>query len=377
MDANPLISSGSTAPANTELLGKKPCPPDGEWMAGGLESVPLCPVCNSARREKLHTDLQDRVFFCAPGKWQLYRCLDCGAGFLDPRPNPETIGEAYRVYYTHEKTGGKAERPSNFRKRFRLKMRNGYLNAAFGQKFAVASPLAGIFCSATKKRETARWARHLRLPDREPRLLDVGCGNGAFLAEIRAGGWEVYGVEPDAKAVAACRKAGLVVKQGMLSPDSFPEDFFAAITLSHVIEHLHDPVGTLRLCHKFLRPGGTLWIATPNLQAFGHTRFGRDWMALDAPRHLVLFTPATLKTALKKAGFATCSDPLPTEGAKFLFRASDAVANGRDPFNSPGHSFWDKWRLKREARQADRQVKSRPELTEELVMMTTKQQGHE
>jgi 2-polyprenyl-3-methyl-5-hydroxy-6-metoxy-1,4-benzoquinol methylase len=350
---------------------------DGEWLIGNLEALPLCPVCGGARREKLHADLQDRIFFCAPGKWQLHSCLDCGAGFLDPRPNLKTIGEAYRVYYTHEKAVGTAEIPVNFRKRFRVMMRNGYLNAVFGQKFTLASSLGRFFNSAAKKRDAARWVRHLHFPEREPRLLDVGCGNGAFLAEMRAGGWDVYGVEPDPNAVAACQKAGLMVKQGMLLPDSFPKDFFAAITLNHVIEHLHDPIATLRLCHKFLRPGGTLWIATPNLQALGHTRFGRNWFALDPPRHLVLFTPMALKTAFKSAGFATSSDPLPTEGAKWLFRASDAVAKGRDPLNSPGHSFWDKWRLKREAREADRQVKSNPELTEELVMMTTKQQGHE
>ena len=347
-------------------------PPSGAWPLDGLESVPLCPVCGSQRRSKLYEGLQDRTFFCAPGKWTLQRCLDCSSAFLDPRPNLATISEAYRVYYTHSRVSSEPKVPTGLRRRFRLALRNGYLNARYGHHFAPSSALGPVLYSSSRRRDADRWVRNLNFPKVQPRLLDLGCGNGQFLVEMRAGGWEVYGLDPDARAVEACQKVGLRVQLGMLAEGSFSPGYFAAITLNHVVEHLHDPVTTLQLCHKFLRPGGTIWIATPNLQALGHMRFGRDWRGLEPPRHLVLFTPPSLKTTLKNACFITCSDPLPTNSAKWMFRASDAIANGCDPLKSPGYSFWDKWRLKREAQQADCQVKSCPELAEELVMMATK-----
>ena len=189
---------------------------------------------------------------------------------------------------------------------------------------------------------------------------------------MRAGGWEVHGLDPDARAVEACRKAGLRVQLGMLAEGSFSPGFFAAITLNHVIEHLHDPLATLRLCFKFLQAGGVLWIATPNLNALGHAKFGCNWFALDPPRHLILFTPASLRAALEQAGFEVAPRLLPDGGAKWHFRVSAAVAKGRDPLNAPGHSFFQKWRLKREARCADRQAAVRPELAEELVLLANK-----
>lgn len=350
-------------------------PPSSAWPPDGLESVARCPVCGSHQREPLHENLQDRVFFCAPGKWTLQRCLSCGSGFLDPRPNLATISEAYRDYYTHGQVPSEPMVPRGLRRKFRLALRNGYLNDRFGCHFAPASALGPVFYShysAARRHEADRWVRNLYFPKGPPRLLDLGCGNGHFLVEMRACGWEVYGSEPDVRAVEACRKVGLQVQLGMLAEDTFSPGFFAAITLNHVIEHLHDPLATLRLCFKFLQPGGTLWIATPNLKALGHTRFGRNWFALDPPRHLILFTPASLRGALEQAGLEVAPRLLRGGGAKWHFRVSEALAKGRDPLNAPGHSFFQKWRLKREARRADRQTAIQPELTEEIVMLATK-----
>src|SRR5262249_59216085 len=109
--------------------------------------------------------------------------------------------------------------------------------------------------------------------------------------------------------VAIARAAGLDVEEGVIEEAPGVDGRYDAITLSHVIEHVHDPVGTLRACHRALRPGGTVWVLTPNLEAAGRRRFGRDWFPLEPPRHLTIFTAASLGLALERAGFEPQPDP--------------------------------------------------------------------
>src|SRR5690349_11892335 len=84
------------------------------WPEDGLEQLGHCPVCGSSARELVHCGLRDRVSFSAPGQWNLFRCAVCGSGYLDPRPNAETIGLAYANYYTHTNATA-VERPPRSR----------------------------------------------------------------------------------------------------------------------------------------------------------------------------------------------------------------------------------------------------------------------
>jgi 2-polyprenyl-3-methyl-5-hydroxy-6-metoxy-1,4-benzoquinol methylase len=136
------------------------------------------------------------------------------------------------------------------------------------------------------------------------RLLDVGCGDGRRFSALEAQGWRVEGQEIDPSAVAAARAAGRTVHAGPLA--SLPSEAgpFDAVTLNHVIEHVHDPVGLLRDCRRLLRPGGTLVAITPNAASAGHARFGPAWRGLEPPRHLVVFAPPALGRVARDAGFA-------------------------------------------------------------------------
>jgi len=95
------------------------------WPISELESVDFCPLCKSADRKVLYKGLTDRVFFCAPGEWDLYRCGRCGTGYLDPRPTVASIGLAYKSYYTHEPEGGAPEFDGKARS-LKASLRNGY-----------------------------------------------------------------------------------------------------------------------------------------------------------------------------------------------------------------------------------------------------------
>lgn len=293
------------------MIAERTTPTAGEWPAEDLEEVLRCPVCASPYRTTLYTDLRDRLFGC-PGRWTLRRCDSCGSVYLDPRPTPDSIGRAYEHYYTHQITEREDVSRLGFLRRIRRSLANGYLNRRFGADYRPASRLGGLAFAFVPGMRHALDAlgRHLPHPWPGARLLDIGCGNGDFLDLARRSGWRVTGVELDPAATKLARDRGLEVFQGTI--DALPRGAgtFDVITLSHVIEHVHDPVGLLARCRELLRSGGWLWIDTPNLESFGYGRFGAHWRGLEPPRHLVLFTKRSLLRALHEAGF-THVRPMP------------------------------------------------------------------
>jgi SAM-dependent methyltransferase len=301
-----------------------------DWPQGGLESVARCPICAHDHREVLYQGLVDRVWFCAGGGWTLHRCLACSSVFLDPRPDRTTIRQAYAQYYTHDR----AQPPRLLRAAAaREALRNGYLNARYGYEFFPASRLGPVIARLFPKRRfyADRAVRNLEGPrGKRRRLLDVGCGQGTFLLEMREAGWDVHGLEPDAGAAAVAAAAGLRVVTAPIEEASLEPGSFDAVTMNHVIEHLHDPMEALRRCHQALRPGGTLWIATPNLDARGHAMFCADWIGLDPPRHLVLFTRDSLTRAVEQAGFSRRAFAVDYT-AEYVFPRSAAVAARENP----------------------------------------------
>jgi SAM-dependent methyltransferase len=307
-----------------------PAPEAPDWPQEELESVPRCPVCADKRRTLLYEGLVDGLWFCAGGGWTLHRCLACSSAFLDPRPNRTTIGRAYAEYYTHDK----AQPPGQLRAAApRAALRNGYLNARYGYELSPASRLGPIIARLFPKRRfyADRAVRNLEGPRGGPRrLLDVGCGEGTFLVEMREAGWEVHGLEPDAEAAAVAAAAGVPVVSAPIEEASLEPGSFDAVTMNHVIEHLHDPVEALRRCHRVLRPGGMLWIATPNLDARGHAVFGADWIGLDPPRHLVLFTRDSLTQAVEDSGFTRDAFAVDYT-AEYVFPRSATVAARENP----------------------------------------------
>ena len=154
------------------------------------------------------------------------------------------------------------------------------------------------------------------------KLLEIGCGSGWQLEFLRQLGWTVEGLDLDATAVKVASARGLRVHLGSLNEQNFPENSFDAVVSSHVIEHVHDPVGLLKECRRILRPDGKLVIITPNVASWGHTWFRSNWLALDPPRHLHLFNATSLRRAAKDAGLTVSSLTTTVREADGLFRAS-------------------------------------------------------
>ena len=306
-----------------------------DWPADGIERVAGCPVCGSVRRDPLFTGLRDRIFHCAPGAWDMHACGDCGSGYLDPRPTPDSIHLAYRDYHTHHVPVRKPTGELRGVRRLKRVLANGYKNWRFGTDLKPSSRL-GVLTAMLLPGQRAtldREYRHLPRAVEGGRVLDVGFGDGSFIENARSMGWRVVGTDFDPEVVENARRRGVDARLGTIESVEGP---FDVITMSHVIEHLHDPVSVLRGCHRLLTPGGTLWLETPNVQAVGLRRFGADWRGLEPPRHLVLFNRGSLVRALEESGFTEIRDLRQPSPVGWMYVMSTRIREGRDAYRPDG-----------------------------------------
>jgi SAM-dependent methyltransferase len=308
------------------------------WPREALEAVSACPVCQSTSRTELHSGLVDDTFFTAPGTWNLQKCTDCGSAYLDPRPTPESIADAYAAYYTH---GPLLETPSRglkgLAKRVVQELSDNYavwLADSKRHRGRLLPTIGAVLVRALPPyREVidARY-RHLRQPvPGADRLLDIGCGGGEFLCRARSLGWKGEGVDFDPKAVAAARGLDLDVNIGSIDSYADVRDAFDVVTCNHVIEHVYDPCHLITSMHRILKPGGCLWIETPNINSVGHAFFGTAWRGLESPRHLTILNYHTMVKKLIESGFSIMHrTPWNIQHIRLIFAASEAMrAHGR------------------------------------------------
>ena len=260
--------------------------------------------CNLCGGESLsRVMLAKDVNHGTPGRFTLTRCRACGLVYLNPRPSSSEIGRYYPATYGEHAAG------------------------TLPNSFSIA--------------ESEIVTRYVPGPGN---ILDIGCAAGYFLRTMRERGWEVSGVEPDADAAARAGSVqGAVVKQGSLEPGQFASGGFDAITLWSVLEHLHDPLGTLRIAAELLKPGGYVFVGVPNFASIERLLFRGTWFGLDVPRHLYHFTPTTLARLLSKAGLrlvvlqhASGHDSFRSSLRARLRRSPRSAARGADA--SPGNT---------------------------------------
>lgn len=351
----------------------------GPWPPHELEACPSCPVCRCRERSKLFDRLIDRTFFVAPGEWTMWLCIACNTAYLDPRPSEDSISQAYNDYYTHDQDIDTfLVHRAAFAASLSQKVRNGYLNRRFGYSLKPILTIGSVGswilrnCLHGKVQGVESAVRHLpAVRIGSPMLLDVGCGNGAFLKVATRLGYQASGLEPDPQAAANARLQKLDVRQERIPGCSFPKNSFDQITLLHVLEHFHRPVEALKELFLLLRSGGRIWIKTPNLESLGFMHFRQYWLHLDPPRHLVIFNPKSLTESLTAAGFSKIELMAHTPEACEVYRLSWALEKGLDPPISANAATMDSSHL-RMARAADHAAIHRPEIGETITVVAHK-----
>jgi len=228
------------------------------------------------------------------GPYRMMKCSHCGFIYLTPRPTEEDL----RTYYRHH-----------------------YLPQDPGSIDKWSRMMRAVFLKAADQIE-----KHCT----RGRVLDIGCGFGFFLKEMRERGWEVTGLEMSLSGISYARNTfKLPVLFTEFEKADLPEGHFDVIAAFYVIEHAYNPLLFLQRVHALLKPKGVVILRYPHTHLLEYllTLLGIENNVYDIPFHLSDFSPQTIERFLIKAGFSDCRHFIGghTLPEKYLHRVSSSI----------------------------------------------------
>src|SRR5438552_3795430 len=325
-----------------------------------------CPLCEQTGR-RLYSELRDRLFD-APGIWSIMWCAGCKHAWLNPRPLREGILRLYRTYYTKGSTTPsiKLQTPILEFLRRSLLYSMGYKDTSGTN---LGKLVSRVLWGIPLARDTIRSHYMYLEGPASGKLLDAGCGNGSQLMLMSDLGWDVVGLEPDPVAAElAGRRSGSPIFNEFLEAKVFDDETFRVILMDHVIEHTLDPMRALTNCRSYLSTGGRLVIRTPNLLSRGHSFFGSNWVHLDPPRHVNIFSVASLQACVQRAGLEVLVATTSARAAPQTYDVSCRIRKlSKDPLRETGSVHTLKGYMFRHSESAS--LRSNPEVGEEIVLI--------
>jgi 2-polyprenyl-3-methyl-5-hydroxy-6-metoxy-1,4-benzoquinol methylase len=132
------------------------------------------------------------------------------------------------------------------------------------------------------------------------KILDIGAATGSYLSVFKKGGWEVFGIELSDYIRDVARRVYSLSLFPDLKTAAFPDDYFDLIIMIQVIEHISDPMDIIQNVARVLKPGGILYISTPNFASLNAQKMKAEWPSLHPGEHLFFYTPNTIKNILMK-----------------------------------------------------------------------------
>lgn len=264
-----------------------------------------CPVCDSAEINPLLTVTDHSV---SKESFVIWQCSRCTLRFTQDVPDEKSIGPYYQStdYISHSNTS------------------KGAINQVYQavRNFTLDRKAALVIGQTVK----------------QGRVLDLGAGIGAFLNAMSQRGWDTTGIEPDEGA----RKQALELFRIYLRETEFferlPPDSFDAITLWHVLEHVHQLHAYVERLKLILKDGGKIFIAVPNYRAADSSIYKLYWAAYDVPRHLYHFTPKSMEALMQKHGLKIIAKKRMWFDSFYISLLSSKYKNGKTSWVGAGLS---------------------------------------
>ncbi|HWR32588.1 MAG TPA: class I SAM-dependent methyltransferase [Chitinophagaceae bacterium] len=229
-----------------------------------------CPICGAADIKEVFAVKDHTV---SGESFTVVECINCSLRFTQDVPDAASIAPYYKSedYISHTDTSkGLINRLYRWVRKRTLK-----------KKRKLMENLTGV---------------------KSGHLLDVGSGTGAFVNEMNEHGWQVTGLEPDEGARGVARKLYNAELKDITEFYQLPSDNFDAITLWHVLEHVHELFAYVEQLKKLLKVNGKLFIAVPNYTSKDAAIYKEYWAAYDVPRHLYHFSPKSMQVLMEKHG---------------------------------------------------------------------------
>ncbi len=254
------------------------------WGTVKVKAVKQCEVCKNNIFDFLFKQkdkgLRGKKLF------SVNQCKKCGSIFL----NPSLTKDELKKYYPHDEYYSLKNIDKGIKTKLRLALYQTYFsNNKNIIKKIILSPFSFLARGTIIKNGL--------------KLLDIGCGSGQFLYEMKNLGLNVWGVEPGNFNKNSAEKEGLRIQNTGIGETKFPSNLFDMITLNHVLEHLGNPRETLKEIYRILKNGGTFIVAVPDTNSLAYKIFGKNWYQLDVPRHLINYSDSNLTRLLLGCGF--------------------------------------------------------------------------
>ncbi len=237
-----------------------------------METLTHCPLCQTALTGLIY--LQARDHLVTGHMFNIEQCRACDFLFTNPRPGILDIGEYYQSpdYISHT-----------------------------DRRKSVQDMLYQRIKQQMLKKKLKLVKKHTKGVDNT--LLDYGCGTGDFVLAARHEGFEPVGYEPETKARDKAKQKGVEVLDNEYILFKNHTQRYDAITLWHVLEHLHNLQDKMQGFFNLLKPHGWLIVAVPMANSADAMLYKEYWAAYDVPRHLYHFTPETVDLLCKSNGF--------------------------------------------------------------------------
>jgi 2-polyprenyl-3-methyl-5-hydroxy-6-metoxy-1,4-benzoquinol methylase len=266
-----------------------------------------CPLC---RRDDTRKCVSGADYLCGvAGTFTVVRCGHCGHAFLNPRPDSASVPDCYPDSYGPFALARGSEPSETCSKERTKECTEGSTESAASVAGRQPWYLSRMVRLIPGVRRLYYWlieTHSIYFPVREGpgrRALDLGCSSGSLLLQLRDQGWDAQGVEIAASPARAAKELGFTVHVGTLESSNFEDGQFDVVFAMMVIEHVPDPVATLREIRRILIPGGLLVMSVPNFGCWERLVFGRFWRGLELPRHLQHFTRRSLRQLAQLTDF--------------------------------------------------------------------------